>query len=469
MSRRLLLRLLSAAPATDHVSDAELLRRFAASSDSAALELLVRRHADAVWAACRRVLRSDSDAEDAFQATFLVLLRKARDIRTPSAGGWLHRVAVNAALKLRERNARTSTAEPNQLDALSASHTEPPDAEALAAVHEELAQLSERERLPVVLCDLEGLTHEAAAEALGWPVGTVSGRLSRARAKLRERLTRRGLKPIGAAVPAIGAPPHLIPNVLNLTAGAAPPAIVFLAEGVLAMTASTTWKWVTAAILCVGVLGAGGVLALGPGTQPAPDPTKDKAETKPMPAPAKDKPADKDWFPGPEIDIRSGSLKPVPTAFPELTVLPDPDPNDPKGRENRAEQLAALWPRLSGKVALKIEPTDDTLRKLLKAQLHQGAQEFYRRQVAAQVIGGLDLKELSDCLLDMQAAATELWSGQPKELVPWLEELLRAAKEAERYAGIRVLNGTVPPQHLNLATRQRLKLETALWKAKNGK
>jgi RNA polymerase sigma factor (sigma-70 family) len=469
MSRRLLLRLLSAAPATDHVSDAELLRRFVASNDSAALELVVHRHANAVWTTCRRMLRSEIDAEDAFQATFLVLLRKASDVRAPCVGGWLHGVAVNVSLKLRTRSARTSIVEPGHLAERPASHTEPPDAEALAAVHEELALLSERERLPVVLCDLEGLTHEAAAEALGWPVGTVSGRLSRARAKLRDRLTRRGLKPIGAMLPAVAAPPHLIPNVLNLTAGAAAPAIVFLAEGVLAMTATTTWKWVTAAILCVGVLGVGGVLAFAPGTQPAPDPTKDKAETKPMPAPAKDKPADKDWFPGLEIDMQTYPIKTVPTAFPELVLPPDPDPNDPKGREKRAEQLAALWPRLSGKVILKIEPNDDMLQKLLKARLHQGAQEFYRRQVAANIVGPPDPKEFHDCLLDMQAAATELWSGQPKELVPWLEELLLAAKEIERYAGIRVLNGSLPVQNLNLATRQRLKLETVLWKAKNKK
>src|SRR5215510_3336415 len=98
--RRLLFRLLAAAPPLgDHVPDAELLRRFVTSSDSAAFELIVRRHADAVWAACRRML-TRADAEDAFQATFLALIRKAKQIRTACVGGWLHRVAVNASLKL---------------------------------------------------------------------------------------------------------------------------------------------------------------------------------------------------------------------------------------------------------------------------------------------------------------------------------------------------------------------------------
>ena len=263
--RHLLLRLLASAPPFgDHVPDAELLRRFVASNDSAAFELIVHRHAGAVWAVCRRVLRSEADAEDAFQATFLALVRKAKSIRTPCAGGWLHRVAVNASLKLRARAARTASLEPNQLDAVPAP-TAAPDTDLAAAVHEELARLSERERLPLVLCDLEGLSHADAATALGWPVGTVSGRLSRARAKLRERLARRGLAPSAALLPALAAPPRLIPNAVSLTTGAATPAVVSLAEGAIAMTATTMWKWVAVALACASALGAGGVLAFGPG------------------------------------------------------------------------------------------------------------------------------------------------------------------------------------------------------------
>src|SRR5688572_24875819 len=111
MPRRLLFRLLSAAgPAGDHVADAELLRRYSSARDVAAFELLVRRHADAVWSACRRIL-PETDAQDAFQATFLVLARKAGSVRGSCVGGWLHRVAVNAALKLRAGGRRHPTAE----------------------------------------------------------------------------------------------------------------------------------------------------------------------------------------------------------------------------------------------------------------------------------------------------------------------------------------------------------------------
>jgi DNA-directed RNA polymerase specialized sigma24 family protein len=93
--------LLASAPAaSDHVPDSELLRRFVASNDPAAFELIVRRHADAVWAAAFHILKTEADADDAFQAAFLALIRKAKQIRTACVGGWLYRVAVHAALKL---------------------------------------------------------------------------------------------------------------------------------------------------------------------------------------------------------------------------------------------------------------------------------------------------------------------------------------------------------------------------------
>lgn len=137
----------------------------------------------------------------------------------------------------------------------------------------------------------------------------------------------------------------------------------------------------------------------------------------------------------------------------------------------RVMRYAALCPRLFGTIALKVEPTDDVARKLLKARLHQGTLQFQLTQ-RQEIYGGSDPNDFildASCLLDMQAAATELWGGQPKELVPWLEELLVAAKDQEPSTQQRAEAFAVKPQRLNYATQVRLKIEAELWKAKNAK
>ncbi|MDY3562889.1 sigma-70 family RNA polymerase sigma factor [Gemmata sp. JC673] len=454
MSRRLLFRLLtSAPPAADPVTDTDLLRRFAATGDTAALELVVRRHAGAVWAACRRVLPGEADAEDAFQATFLALIRNAKSIRAPSAGGWLHRVAVNAALKLRERSSRVPTAEPQYLDTLPTA-AGPSDAGLAAAVHEELERLPERERLPLVLCDLEGLSHADAAQALGWPVGTVSGRLSRARAKLRARFERRGLAPSAALLPALAAPPHLIPRALSLTTGAIPPVIVSLTEGALAMLKTSTWTWTTVAVVCAGLVGTGAAIALTqPGAKPVPSPTAAP------PAPAKDKPPEAKWI---------GDAPP--SAFPDL-VVPERPLDDPNFHEKYNAAFEKRCPRLTGRIVVKAEATDGTLQKLLKARLHQGVREYQLWQDAVRQGGPNPSDTTRDCelLVDIHAVVMELWAGQPKEFVPWLEELLIASKDFERNARLRVEAGALRPRELTMVLRYRLRLEAELWKAKNAK
>ncbi|MDY3551514.1 RNA polymerase sigma factor [Gemmata sp. JC717] len=470
MSKRLLFRLLaSAPPGTDHVTDAELLRRFAASADSAAFELIVHRHAPAVWAACRRLLAADADAEDAFQAAFLALLRCARDVRTPCVGGWLHRVAVHAALKLRERTRRVTAVEPQQFDATPAAPVEPADSELVAVVHEELARLPERERLPVVLCDLESLSHADAAKALGWPVGTVSGRLSRARATLRARLGRRGFAP--AAFGPVGmAPPHLVTRTLPMTAGQVSPAVASLTEGVLAVLNTTHWVRAVAAavVVCSGIAGAGSMLAVAPSGTSQPQ----KAEAVPPPrAPGTPAPKSEGPQPGVQNNVEDKRrLKPPTqhsvTAFPELAP---PEWGDTP--EKRTAALKQLCPRLTGVIDLKADPADDTLRKLLKARLQAGISEHIRTVAALEMAGpGLQFQaEFHDWLADMQAIVAELWGQQPKEQELWLRELLITAKSFERYTELRVRAGALTPQSLDVANRHRLKVETELWKVKNPK
>jgi RNA polymerase sigma factor (sigma-70 family) len=175
--------------------DAELLERFVADRDEAAFAALVRRHGPLVWGVCRRVLHDWHAAEDAFQATFLILARKAATVTKRTAvAAWLYRVAYHAATRARARAGRhqrrerlaTASAAPDPL-------TEVTGRELLAAVDEEVQGLPERYRAPLVLCYLEGHTRDEAAQALGWSLGTLKRRLEQAKARLRARLTRRGL------------------------------------------------------------------------------------------------------------------------------------------------------------------------------------------------------------------------------------------------------------------------------------
>jgi RNA polymerase sigma factor (sigma-70 family) len=187
------------------LSDAELLERFrakrataedAALAAEAAFAALVARHGPMVLGVCRRALADANDVEDAFQATFLVLVRRARSVRVgDSLGRWLYGVARRVAAKARARSQRDRVrTAPLEDDPVAPD--DPADRMGLlAALDEEVSRLPEKYRAPVVLCHLEGLTHAEAANRLRWPVGTVSGRLSRARDLLRDRLVRRGAVP----------------------------------------------------------------------------------------------------------------------------------------------------------------------------------------------------------------------------------------------------------------------------------
>jgi RNA polymerase sigma factor (sigma-70 family) len=194
------LRMFSEPEARD-LSDGELLERFRSQREEAALALLVQRHGPMVLGVCRRLLREAHAAEDAFQATFLILLRKAWAIRKlDSVASWLHGVARWVALKARCRAARIHALERRY----GARPRCGPSGEAAwnelcAVLDEELDALPEKYRAPLVLCGLEGKTQEQAARDLNCPRISLSSRLSRARALLQERLARRGITP-GAAV-----------------------------------------------------------------------------------------------------------------------------------------------------------------------------------------------------------------------------------------------------------------------------
>jgi RNA polymerase sigma factor (sigma-70 family) len=176
-------------------TDSHLLKRFASQQDDAAFAALVRRHGPMVLAVCRRVLQDSHDADDAFQATFLVLVRKARVIARPELlGNWLYGVAYRVAVKARVNAARRSEHERRApAMALVDPMADVTGRELRAVLDAELSHLPEKYRAPLVLCYLEGKTNEQAARMLGWPTGSMSGRLARARELLRKRLVSRGL------------------------------------------------------------------------------------------------------------------------------------------------------------------------------------------------------------------------------------------------------------------------------------
>jgi RNA polymerase sigma factor (sigma-70 family) len=184
-------------PGKDETCDAVLVNRFIAHRDGRAFSALINRHGELVLHVCRRILSNSDDAEDAFQATFLVLARKAHSIRSrESLASWLHGVARRVSLKaraLRARRMRLETAaqhppvpSPDPMEVISCR-------ELLGILDEELERLPEKQRLPIILCCLEGLSLEEAAVRLGWKPGAVKGRLQRGRHRLHERLVRRGL------------------------------------------------------------------------------------------------------------------------------------------------------------------------------------------------------------------------------------------------------------------------------------
>jgi len=192
------------------LSEAQLLERFAARRDGAAFAALVERHGPMVLGVCRRFLRDPNDVDDAFQAVFLVLIRKASGLRRKELlGNWLYGVACRVAVRARSLAAKREARAASSGDAerLAVDHRRPAAEEPWEAVmrdegrtwlHEEVERLPRRFRAPVVACYFEGRTHEEAATLLGCPLGTVKGRLALARDMLRKRLERRGL-----AVPAV--------------------------------------------------------------------------------------------------------------------------------------------------------------------------------------------------------------------------------------------------------------------------
>ncbi|HKB40119.1 MAG TPA: sigma-70 family RNA polymerase sigma factor [Gemmataceae bacterium] len=258
--------------------DVHLLERFAATRDEDAFAALVERHGPMVLGVCRRVLRNEADAEDAFQAVFLVLARKAASVRRrESVGGWLHRVAYRLAVHVRTADLRRRERE-REAGEMPRDHAdnEADRTELRQVLDEELQRLPEKYRTPLVLCYLEDRTNAEVAAELGCPVGSISWRLARGREMLRRYLARRGLAVTAglitaalAEAQAAGLPPALRDTTVRAAVhftlghgavGAAGPART-LAEGMLKTMFATKLK-ITAVVLAVALTGAATPLVL---------------------------------------------------------------------------------------------------------------------------------------------------------------------------------------------------------------
>ncbi|HSQ57596.1 MAG TPA: sigma-70 family RNA polymerase sigma factor [Gemmata sp.] len=276
------------------LTDGELLAHYLARRDESAFEELVRRHGPMVLGVCRRVLGHAGDAEDAFQAAFLVLVRKASSIRPRAkVATWLHGVAYLTALKARAAAIKRRDRERRAAEMGRTEAPADPWADLLPLLDHELRLLPERYRVPIVLCELEGKSHKEAARQMGWPEGTLAGRLSRARALLARRMARHGA---ALSVATLALSPAVVSTALASSTARAAVAyaagnvlvsanVIALAEGALKTMFLSTLKATMAFLLVIASVGAAVAFGVPGGENRPVDPQPAKAEKATPPDP----------------------------------------------------------------------------------------------------------------------------------------------------------------------------------------
>jgi RNA polymerase sigma factor (sigma-70 family) len=276
------------------ITDGQLLEQYLTDHSEVAFEAILRRHGPMVLGVCRRILENRYDAEDAFQATFLVLVRKGDSIAPRGAvGNWLYGVAYRTSMKARAMNAKRRVKE--RTAAQRVGPVAPADlarCDLQTVLDQELNRLPEKYRAPLVLCDLEGKTRSEAACQIGCPDGTVATRLVKARALLAKALTRRGLALSGGGVAlvltqsAAAVPVPLLSSTIKAAcafaagpaaAGLVPTKVVALTEGVLKAMSMNKTKSVLVALFAAGLLTVAGLLPSAMPQGPAPQ-SKDKRD-----------------------------------------------------------------------------------------------------------------------------------------------------------------------------------------------
>ncbi|MBA4066904.1 MAG: hypothetical protein C0501_25000 [Isosphaera sp.] len=407
---------------SEGVCDGDLLSRIIEQRDEIAWDALARRHGPMVWGVCRRILGHTQDAEDAFQATFIVLVRRATSIRPRSGvANWLYGVARQTAVKAKAMAVRRGVRE-RQVPVLPEVGVVEParDDDLRLLLDRELNRLPDKYRAPIVLCDLEGRTFKDAARELGWPEGTLSGRLSRARKMLADRLTRAGavlsagpvVLGIGEAATAGGVPTRLVAS--TVTAGwqlaggqtmtGLTPAAAALTQEVLRTMLIPKLKLVASVLLVGGLMLTGvATLARQPGVTPE-EPTKADAR----PPKAGDGPKDQ----------------------------------PPKGR-----------------------PGGDTKIKELQKERLALLRQIADQVVAANKGGQVPLATVLEAQREVIAAELEL-CGTNKERIAVLEKKVELAREIEKTTARGVEARTVSGTDLLKAQASRLDAEIELEKVK---
>ncbi len=358
------LRVLFTSGTATGLTDRQLLERYMArrakSSEAAtaaemAFAALVDRHGAMVWGVCRRVLGDVHEAEDAFQATFLVLVRKAGSVRVEdSLGRWLYGVAHRVALRARSGAERRAS----YLGPTPAGSSDDPAGEVELrelrnALGEEVDRLPTKYRCPIELCDLQGMTYDQASRQLDWSVATVKSRLARGRLRLRARLARRGLAPAATGVAAAlsgesraAVPQELVHSTIRATTlcatGVYPAAVSALTEEVLKMMVMEKLKLVAVgALVAVGL--TAGALAQQASKEPLPKSQQPAAGSQqPSEKPSGNPAGDRRWVAslsnGATIEVIGiSSYPPGPDTWwrPDGTPLPQPPCDSPRARRAR--------------------------------------------------------------------------------------------------------------------------------------
>jgi RNA polymerase sigma factor (sigma-70 family) len=424
------------------LTDGQLLDAFVSRRDETAVAALVRRHGPMVWGVCRRILRNDHDAEDAFQATFLVLVRKATSIwPREMVGNWLYGVAHRTALKAKAMAAKRQAREKHVSDMPEPAAPARPDLwhELQPQLDQELSRLPDKYRIAIILCDLEGKVRKQVASQLQIPEGTLSSRLTTARTMLARRLAPHGLTVTGAALavvlPQQAASAGLPTSVASFTikvagvlaagksaAGIASTHVVALTEGVLKPMHMTKLQIATAVLLAVSVVGLGSA-AMTYGARP---PEQDGATNAPAP------PAGK----GGEVVVKRAEIPKAGSA--EQTKVED-EQEGPAG-------------------------TNPKLRALLKERLDT-LQKMADRVILLGKNGAASQGEVREANLRVYKAELDLCETT-EERIGVLAKIARLHKETERQVSELHKRGAASQGEVLEATVSRLEAEIAVEREK---